>query len=104
MSRLNESLCVDDFKIYVIFSQQGMYKHSDGIIGFSPVSLHTALKELFVARLVSEQKINKEIVSFYYLKYPDEASSNVLIGDLDVSFVENGDLGMNYFDIIDLLD
>jgi hypothetical protein len=71
------------------------------MIGIAPVPPHTAPKESFVARLVAEEKITNGIVSFYYSKYPDEVSSSVLIGDLDESVIENGKLGINFFDTID---
>lgn len=81
-----------------------MYEHSEGMIGIAPVPLGTVPKESFVARLVQEEKITNGIVSFYYSKYPDEIPSSVLIGDLDESKVEGGELGITYFDLLDDTD
>ena len=78
-----------------------MYANSDGIIGIAPIPIGTAAPESFINTLVQQGKINHAVVSFYYSKYPDEVSSSVLIGDLDGSLVEGGELMITYFDILD---
>lgn len=93
--------CVENFPVYVIFSQSGMYSHSDGIVGIAPVPAGTSTKDSLVLQMVKQGLINNGIVSFYYSKYPDEIPSSILIGDLDESVVEGGANGIQFFDILE---
>lgn len=51
--------------------------------------------------MLNQGKITNAIVSFYYSKYPDEIPSSMLIGDLEGSYVEGGEDGIQYFDSLE---
>lgn len=84
---LEPETCISDFPVYVMFSQEGLYPKSDGLVGIAPVPLGSKGKDSFIAQLLNQGVINNGIVSFYFSKYPDEIPSSILIGDLDGSVV-----------------
>jgi hypothetical protein len=96
-----EDTCAADFPFYVIFKQEGMYKHEDGVVGIAPIPIGGSSGEgpSFIEELVKQKRLRMAIVSIYISKYPDEVSSNILLGDFDPSVVEGGDDGMVFYDI-----
>jgi hypothetical protein len=84
-----------------MFSQQGLYAKSDGVVGISPVPLGEDGRDSLVLQLVNNGLISNAMVAFYYSKYPDEKPSSVMFGDLDSSVVEGGEAAIKWFDILE---